>query len=215
MEIESRRWGKLKSFKQKLKIKRKSSKECEKLLKKASISLTDGDEGIKFISPFKHTIHVDHDFTWSGESVENFTMDKLLGEGSYGSVYKSTSPGGKIVAIKKVMFDSDDTESSYSDYNTDNDMSIDEGQFSESDNDNLEDNGAGSTMKHPKLHQTSKSKREAMKDLVFELERKKISKEIELLKQLDSKYIVQYYGSMWKSKKELWIIMEYCKYGSF
>jgi serine/threonine protein kinase len=220
MEGESsKRWGKLREFKQKLKVKRKSSKECEKLLKKAA---SEDGGGITFISPFKHTIHVDHDFTWSGESVDSFTMDKLLGEGSYGSVYKSLSPGGKVVAIKKVIFDTDDTESSYSDYNTDSDMSIiDDGNLSDN-TDNDEDEMMMMKQKPPKQQQannniltsSSKLKREEMRDLVFEMERKKISKEIELLKQLDSKYIVQYYGSMWKSKKELWIIMEYCKFGS-
>jgi serine/threonine protein kinase len=228
MEGESsRRWGKLREIKQKLKIRRKSSKECEKLLKKAA---TEGENtGITILSPFKHTVHVDHDFTWSMDSEESFKMDKLLGEGSYGSVYKSTAPGGKVVAIKKVIFDTDDTESSYSDYNTDSDMSIiDEANFSDDNSENDEEMSNSNQNQNQKQNQKqkqpqssfkkshpSKSKREEMKDLVFEMERKKISKEIELLKQLDSKYIVQYYGSTWKSKKELWIIMEYCKFGLY
>lgn len=38
--------------------------------------------------------------------------------------------------------------------------------------------------------------------------------EIDLLRQIVSPHVVQYYGSMWKEKNRLWILMEYCQAGS-
>ena len=148
---------------------------------------------IKILSPFRHTVHVDYDFTWSGEQVdESFAEIKLLGEGSYGCVYKTKSPAGKMIAIKKVIFD-DECLSESEDESSDKETSYDD--YLNNNNNN-----------HKQSKQNDKG--------INETERKKLTLEIELLKRISSPYVVQYYGSRWKSDRELWIMMEYCKFGS-
>jgi len=52
----------------------------------------------------KHNVHVDLDFTWTGEDPNHaFKIIKKLGEGAYGAVYKALHQDtGLTVAIKKV-----------------------------------------------------------------------------------------------------------------
>ncbi|KAK7480636.1 hypothetical protein BaRGS_00028108 [Batillaria attramentaria] len=82
---------------------------------------------------------------------EVFDILGKLGEGSYGSVFKSLhKESGQVLAIKQVPVDTDLQE---------------------------------------------------------------IIKEISIMQQCDSKYIVKYYGSYFKNT-DLWIVMEYCGAGS-
>ena len=179
---------------------------------------------IKILAPFRHTIHVDSQFTWSGESVEeSFSEIKLLGEGSYGCVYKSSAPGGKIVAIKKVLFDEEDEKKqqeknySVSDKNnhptSDNIIDNNNNNNSNSNSNDSNNNSNSSGSSNGSSNSSFDSKTSDSVGL-NESEQKKLSFEIELLKRISSPYVVQYYGSRWKSKRELWIIMEYCKFGS-
>eukprot|EP01094_Clydonella_sp_ATCC50884_P024270 TRINITY_DN603_c0_g1_i1.p2 TRINITY_DN603_c0_g1~~TRINITY_DN603_c0_g1_i1.p2 ORF type:complete len:450 (-),score=177.57 TRINITY_DN603_c0_g1_i1:190-1539(-) len=81
-----------------------------------------------------------------------FQLDELLGEGSYGAVWKATKiETGEEVAVKKIVLEDD-----------------------------LDD----------------------------------IHKEMDMMKNCDSQFIVKYHGCFAKGLTEIWIVMEYCAAGS-
>lgn len=53
----------------------------------------------------------------------------------------------------------------------------------------------------------------AIKQVPVESDLQEIIKEISIMQQCDSPYVVKYYGSYFKNT-DLWIVMEYCGAGS-
>ena len=44
--------------------------------------------------------------------------------------------------------------------------------------------------------------------------RTEITNEMDILRQCSSPHVVQYWGNIWASDHELWILMDYCEVGS-
>ncbi|XP_060805624.1 serine/threonine-protein kinase hippo isoform X2 [Amyelois transitella] len=139
---------------------------------------------------------------------EVFDIICKLGEGSYGSVYKALhKESGQVLAIKQVPVDTDLQEiikeisimqqcdspyvvKYYGSYFKNTDLWV---RFF------LSSIVSGSVLD--------------IKQVPVDTDLQEIIKEISIMQQCDSPYVVKYYGSYFKNT-DLWIVMEYCGAGS-